>query len=41
MVVRRSMQTRYFLEMVFFFCLVCVFQYELLQFTETYNLNKS
>lgn len=31
------MQTRYFLEMFFFFFLVCVFQYELLKFTELYN----
>ena len=32
------MQTRYFLEMFFYFVLMCVLQYQLSQFTDAFNL---
>ena len=37
MVVRRSMQTRYFIEIAFFFCLVSAFQMSLSDFTTDFN----
>ena len=37
MVVRRSMQVRYFLEMLFFFTLACTFQYYIFSFSYYYN----
>lgn len=36
-VVQQSMQIRYFLETIFFFLLACYFQYELLEWTASYN----
>jgi len=38
MVVRKSMQTRYYIEMFFFFGVVCAFQAYLLFFISDYNL---
>ena len=37
MVARNSMQTRYFIEMVFFFLLVLAFQYWVLDFIRKWN----
>ena len=37
MVVRNSMQTRYFLEMVFYFALMCIFQFQLTKFIDAFN----
>ena len=37
MVVRKSMETRFFLELFFFFMLVFAFQREILTFTELWN----
>ena len=37
MVVRRSMQIRYFFEMIFFFVLALIFQLELLSLSTAYN----
>ena len=37
MVVRKSMQIRYFMEMTFFFLLACLFQYEVYEFAKYYN----
>ena len=37
MVVRKSMETRFFLELFFFFMLVIAFQLEILTFTELWN----
>ena len=38
MVVRNSMQTRYFLEMFFYFALMCIFQFQLTQFIDAFNI---
>ena len=37
MVVRKSMEVRYFLEMVTFFILVLLIQFELIEYVKTYN----
>ena len=37
MVVRKSMQVRYFMEMAFLFILACWFQYSVYRFAQYYN----
>ena len=37
-VVRRSMEVRYFIEMIIFFVLICTIQYELLRFIKNWNI---